>query len=114
MEVGELRWPLCLALGISWLIIFLSLSNGVKSSGKVVYFTAIFPYVVLVILLCYGLTLDGYEEGIKFYLTPDLSKLKEAKVWKDAAVQIFFSLGTSFGVLISMASYNRFHNNALR
>ena len=46
-----------------------------------VYFTALFPYVVLVILLIRGVTLDGHFEGIRFYiLEPDISKLSEAAV----------------------------------
>ena len=42
--------------------------------------TATFPYVVLVILLIRGVLLDGYYEGIKYYVTPDLEILKNAKV----------------------------------
>jgi SNF family Na+-dependent transporter len=29
--------------------------------------------------------LDGADIGIKFYLTPDFSKLKDVNVWKNAA-----------------------------
>ena len=36
------------------------------------------------------------------------------QIWKDAAVQIFFSLSASWGGLIALSSYNRFHNDALR
>ncbi len=87
----------------------------VLRSLQVVYFTALFPYLVLIILFIRGLTLEGHYEGIKFYiLEPDLDKLKEAAVWKDAAVQIFFSLSASWGGLITLASYNRFHNDVLR
>lgn len=36
------------------------------------------------------------------------------QVWVDAAVQIFYSVGAGFGVHLSYASYNTFHNNCFR
>lgn len=47
---------------------------------QVVYFTAVFPYVLLTVLLIRGLTLEGHEQGIDFYLTPNITKLTEASV----------------------------------
>lgn len=44
-------WDLTLCLFGSWLIIFVIVARGVKSSGKAAYFLALFPYVVLIILL---------------------------------------------------------------
>jgi solute carrier family 6 noradrenalin transporter-like protein 2 len=80
-------------------------------AGKVVWLTATMPYVVLAILLVRGLMLPGAITGIKYYLQPELSKLKETQVWLDAAVQIFYSVGAGFGVHLSYASYNNFNNN---
>ncbi|XP_076447177.1 sodium-dependent proline transporter-like [Babylonia areolata] len=113
-DMGTIRWPLFGCLALAWVVVFLCLCKGVKSSGRVVYVTATFPYLVLIILLVRGATLHGALEGIKFYLIPDWDKLLEFKVWGDAAIQIFYSVGMAWGGLITMASYNKFHNNVYR
>ena len=116
-NVGGLRWQLVLSLAIAWLIVCLCLIKGVQSSGKVVYFTALFPYFVLLILLIRGATLEGAYDGILFYVYPTKEKLmglQDVKVWAAAATQIFYSLGPSFGGLITLASYNKFNNNCHR
>lgn len=101
-------------LFITWVIIYLCLRKGVKSSGKVVYFTATFPYLMLIVLFIRGLTLEGYMKGILFYVIPKWEKLLSIKVWADAATQIFYSLGPAYGSLLTMASYNNFNHNCYR
>ncbi|XP_023341674.1 sodium-dependent proline transporter [Eurytemora carolleeae] len=113
-QMGKPLWGLVLSLLLAWIIIFLCLFKGIKSSGKVVYVTATFPYVVLFILLGRAVTLPGADQGIYFYLYPDPTKLADIKVWEAAATQIFFSLSVAGGGLITLASYNPFHNNILR
>ncbi|XP_064100130.1 sodium- and chloride-dependent glycine transporter 1-like [Macrobrachium nipponense] len=113
-EGHSLQWHLCLCLILSWVIVFLGLFKGVSSMGKAVYFTALFPYMVLIILFVRAITLPGCLNGISFYIMPVWSKLLSARVWADAAMQIFFSLGPCWGGLITLASYNKFNNNCLR
>ncbi|XP_069129867.1 sodium-dependent proline transporter-like isoform X1 [Argopecten irradians] len=112
--VGEISPKLTVTLLIAWIFIFFSLMKGVKSSGKVIYFTATFPYLVLVTLLIRGVTLEGYKKGIEFYIIPKWEELANPRPWIDAASQIFYSLGPAFGSLITMASYNKFKNNCYR
>lgn len=44
------------------------------------YFTATSPYIFMLILLIRGVTLDGAELGLKYYLLPDWSKLRDPQV----------------------------------
>ncbi|XP_041854310.1 sodium- and chloride-dependent GABA transporter ine [Melanotaenia boesemani] len=113
-EVGGLHWELSGYLLISWIIVYLCIFKGVKSTGKVVYFTAVFPYFILFALLINNVQLPGAKNGILYFVTPVWSKLLAVKVWVNAAAQVFNSVGIAFGSMISMASYNKFNNNILR
>uniref|UniRef100_A0AAZ3NQN9 Transporter n=1 Tax=Oncorhynchus tshawytscha TaxID=74940 RepID=A0AAZ3NQN9_ONCTS len=113
-QLGSVSWQLALCLLFIFTIVYFSIWKGVKTSGKVVWVTATFPYLVLLVLLVRGATLPGAWRGVVFYLKPDWGKLLSTTVWIDAAAQIFFSLGPGFGVLLAFASYNPFHNNCYK
>ncbi|KAK3700759.1 hypothetical protein QZH41_010942, partial [Actinostola sp. cb2023] len=113
-QVGSINWQLALCLLLSWIVCYFCVWKGVKSSGRAVYFTATFPYVLLTILLIRAVTLPGALAGIKYYLLPEWSKLMEGQVWLDAATQVFFSYTIGQGVMIALGSYNKFKNNCYR
>ena len=79
-QIGGVRLELAGCLVLAWFIVFLALIKGVKSLGKAVYFTAIFPYVILTVLLCFGLSLDGAIDGILYYVTPRIDRLTDVQV----------------------------------
>ena len=47
---------------------------------QVVWFTALFPYVVLFLLLARGLFLPGAGDGIAYYLTPNFDAIRDVNV----------------------------------
>ncbi len=53
------------------------------------------------------------SRGIYFYMKPDFSRLADARVWNDAANQIFFVLSVAYGGLITLSSYNKFNQSTL-
>lgn len=111
---GGIRWELVGCLLLAWIICYLCVVRGVKSSGKAVYFTALFPYVVLTALVIQGATLEGAIDGIKLYITPQWDRLLDAEVWGNAASQTFYSFGIACGSLITLSSYSDFSNNCLK
>uniref|UniRef100_A0A669BJL9 Transporter n=1 Tax=Oreochromis niloticus TaxID=8128 RepID=A0A669BJL9_ORENI len=110
-EHGGIHTGQALCLVLAWAITYLFIVRGVKSTGKVVYFTATFPYLVLFIYLIRGVTLYGAINGLKYMFTPKMAELANPRAWINAATQIFFSLGLGFGSLIAFASYNQYNNN---
>ncbi|XP_045166598.2 sodium- and chloride-dependent GABA transporter 1-like [Mercenaria mercenaria] len=113
-EPGSVVWELALSLLAVWVLVYFCVWRGVKWSGKVVYFTALFPYVILTILLIRGVTLDGAADGIYFYLKPDFSRLADPQVWIDGGTQILYSFDLAIGAVITLGSYSKFNNNFYR
>ncbi|XP_074489808.1 sodium-dependent neutral amino acid transporter B(0)AT2 [Sebastes fasciatus] len=110
-EGGGLNWKMTLCLLAAWSIVCLAMIKGIQSSGKVMYFSSLFPYVVLLCFLVRALLLKGSVDGIRHMFTPKLEIMLEAKVWREAATQVFFALGLGFGGVIAFSSYNKRDNN---
>nr|XP_046250592.1 sodium-dependent neutral amino acid transporter B(0)AT2 [Scatophagus argus] len=110
-EGGGLNWRMTLCLFAAWLMVCLAMIKGIQSSGKVMYFSSLFPYVVLICFLVRALLLKGSVDGIRHMFTPKLEIMLEAKVWREAATQVFFALGLGFGGVIAFSSYNKRDNN---
>lgn len=61
-------------------------------------------FILLIIFGCVSFSLPKAEEGLKFFLNPDFSKI-DATVIINAMGQAFFSLSLGMGILITYASY---------
>ena len=112
--IGSLNWHLVGFLAFSWIIVFLILVKGIKSSGKFSYFLAIFPYIMLGTLLVKTLSLEGSMDGIIYFFKPQWNKILEPSVWFAAVTQVFFSLNVYFANVIMYSSYNKFRHKIYR
>ncbi|KAK2159303.1 hypothetical protein LSH36_155g08063 [Paralvinella palmiformis] len=74
-EPVRIKWDLGLTLLCAWIVVFLCIFKGIKTSGKVMYVTATTPYIFMLILLIRGAVLKGSLQGILYYLVPDFTKL---------------------------------------
>ncbi len=70
-------------------------------------------FLLMIAMVLRNLTLDGAMEGIKFYLTPDFSKISP-KLFIDVLGQVFFALSLGFGVMITLSSFVRKDENLIK
>uniref|UniRef100_A0A665UZI9 Transporter n=1 Tax=Echeneis naucrates TaxID=173247 RepID=A0A665UZI9_ECHNA len=113
-DTGSFNLYIVCCLLVAWTIVCLGMFKGIKTSVKVMYFSSIFPYVVLFCFLVRGLMLEGALEGITFMFYPKLEIWADLQVWRQAATQVFFALGLGFGSIIAYSSYNPKNNNCHR
>ena len=103
--LGTPIWYLVVGMALTWIAIYFILRHGVRNVGKVVLITVPLPTVLIVILLVRGVTLPGAMDGLRYYLTPDFTKLASPSIWLRAYGQIFFSLSLASGVMIAYGSF---------
>ncbi|CAG2055704.1 unnamed protein product [Timema podura] len=96
-NIGGMQWELLGCLTLGWALI--------------IWFTALFPYVVLFVLLGRATTLSGADQGLMYYITPRWEELLGPGPWIDGATQIFFAYSIGTGALPALGSYNKFHHN---
>lgn len=112
---GPVQWRLALALLFVWAVVFASLAFGKEILAKVTWVTVVGPCVLLFVVLCRALTLEGAGDGIRFYIGKfDAEVLGDLEMWAAACGQILFSLSPGFGTAITMSSYTRPNQNVFR
>ncbi|XP_003695202.1 sodium- and chloride-dependent GABA transporter 1 [Apis florea] len=113
-SIGGIQWELLGCLVIGWLLVYFIIRRGLHQSGKIIWFSALFPYVVLFILLGRAVTLEGSYNGLLYYVKPRWEELMSPGPWIDGATQIFFAYSIGTGALPALGSYNKFHHNCYK
>lgn len=81
------------------------LKNGLERVTKIMMIALL---AIMILLAVYGFTLEGAAEGLKFYLVPDLGKMREVGIWNvivSAMNQAFFTLSLGIGSMAIFGSY---------
>ena len=68
------NWPIAACLLAAWCLVYLCIVKGITENPKIIYVTAIYPYVVLIIFFFRGITLEGMEDGIRHLFKPKVYK----------------------------------------
>ncbi|KAK9889615.1 hypothetical protein WA026_006989 [Henosepilachna vigintioctopunctata] len=113
-DMGSIQWTLFVCLMVGWMIVYGVTRKGLHESSNVIWFSALFPYVVLFVLLGRAVTLEGAGNGLLYYVTPRWDELLSPGPWMEGATQIFFAYSIGCGALPALGSYNKFHHNSYR
>ncbi len=94
-------WPTYIMITLNLCVLVAGVTKGIEKMSNVAM-----PLLFALLLVFCGvsLALPGASEGIKFFLSPDLSKVT-ASTCINAIGQAFFSLSLGMGILITYASY---------
>jgi len=103
--IGKFQPHLFLGLAVAWIWMVASVWRGTKTVGKVIWVTVLGPWLLLIVFVIRGVTLEGAMDGLRFYLMPQWSKLFVPKVWLAAISQVFYSMTVGFGVMIAYGSF---------
>jgi NSS family neurotransmitter:Na+ symporter len=86
---------------INIIVITFGIQNGIEKASK--YMMPLL-FVFFIVLVIRALTLDGAMEGVKFFLSPDFSKITgESALY--ALGQSFFALAVGFSCMVTYSSY---------
>lgn len=83
----------------------LGLQKGVERITKIMMVMLLF---IIVILAARSMTLEGAAEGLKFYLLPDLNRMREVGIFETVTAamnQAFFTLSLGIGSMAIFGSY---------
>ena len=86
---------------VNYAILVQGAVGGIERSAK--YLMPLL-FVLMIVMIVKNLTLDGVAQGVKFYLTPDFSKIN-IKLFVEVLGQVFFALSLGFGVMITLSSF---------
>ena len=73
--LGAVQWEMATALFGGWFLVYFIVWRGLHQSGYIIWFTALFPYTVMSVLLIRAVTLPGAVDGLMAYIHVRMPKM---------------------------------------
>lgn len=92
---------LALFMGLTMSIVYFGINKGIERGSKIMMPVL---FVLLLIMMFKGLSMDGASEGLEFLFIPDWSKITGLAVL-EALGHAFFTLSLGMGAMMTYGSY---------
>lgn len=105
-SMGDLRFEIAFHLAIIWLLVFVCLSRGLRSLGKVVFVLGTLPVALL--LLVAIRFMEQWSDGIgEIFSEAGRSILTDSVSWLLAAREVFMIWGMNGAAVLHLSSHNK-------
>ena len=99
---------IAIAMIIGWVIIWFISHRDLESGlGRVSKLLVPLLFIIMVVIVCFSLTLPGASIGLAELFNPDWSVLSDFGIWMAAFGQIVFSLSLGMSIAFTYASYTK-------
>ncbi|CAG7659297.1 unnamed protein product [Allacma fusca] len=106
---SSLKFTVAFNLAVVWMLIFVSLSKGLKSYGKVVHGFVLVPVATLLVLASKMIGLVPTDQGESTYINTEWKNFfYNSQTWIVAAREAFFTWGLLGACVMQVTSHNRF------
>lgn len=110
MSVPVLLATICVTI-LTYLVMVRNIRDGIE---RICTFFMPLLAVIMTIFAVSALFLPGGISALKYYLTPDFSKLNNPVLWRDVFGQLFFSLSLGLGIIIGYSRHTDKKTNVAR
>lgn len=92
------------SLSIAASFIYLGIVKGIERFSKIIIPAL---YLLLIISAIKAISLENSQIGLSYFLSFDLTKLSDYKLWLDGLSQSAWSTGAGWGLILTYAVYSR-------
>ncbi|XP_022245901.1 sodium- and chloride-dependent glycine transporter 1-like [Limulus polyphemus] len=110
---AEIKFEITLNLAVVWLLVFASLSQGLRFYGKLAYAFVVIPVPLLILMA--SRMMEEWGNGVSDIFNADWKTLLNDSVsWHLASREVFLTWALYGGVVLQLCSHNKITTNITR